>query len=243
MTLRAVFLDVDGVLLDPARTSAEWGRLMGDVLAPGVGGSPADWGRANSALVPELFRNRERWRDDDPLVSERSFGVLWLTEMCRFLGHAPPVSDAAWQLSLAVSAYVCRHADCAFPATIDVIRELALSYDVHLATGNPSWRMEPLLEQWGVRDLIGVPAGTDLVRVMKDSLQFHPAVLALAGVAPERAVVVDDDPEQVRRARALGARGVWVAAGAEDRSGAGCDVADAVISNIAELPDALRGIG
>ena len=103
--------------------------------------------------------------------------------------------------------------------------------------------VEPLLEQWGVRDLIGVPAGTDLVRVMKDSLQFHPAVLALAGVAPENAVVVDDDPEQVRRARALGARGVWVDAGIRVSGGAGGDVADAVISNIAELPDALRGIG
>ena len=243
MTLRAVFLDVDGVLLDPARTTAEWMRLMGDVLAPAVGGSPADWGRANGAIFPTLFRDRDRWRDDDPLISDRNFDILLLTEMCRFLGHAPPDPEAARELFVEVSVYVCRRADCAFPATIDVIRELALSYDVHLATGNPSWRMEPLLEQWGVRDLIGVAAGTDLVRVMKDSPQFHPSVFALAGVAPENAVVVDDDPEQVRRACALGARGVWVAAGAEDRSGAGCDVADAVISNIAELPDALRGIG
>jgi FMN phosphatase YigB (HAD superfamily) len=137
-----------------------------------------------------------------------------------------------------MDANVCERADCAFPATIDVVRELAASYDLHTATGNPSWRVEALLAQWGVRELFGVTSGPDLVGVMKDTARFHRRVFALAGVSPSRAIVVDDAPSHLARARAAGARTILV----DPDGGARADVSDAVVADIADVPDAVRRI-
>jgi len=153
MSRRAVFLDVDGVLLDPERTRAEWIRLMGDVLAPALGGTQGEWGRANAEAFPTAFADRGRWYDDDPAAAERNLITILLREPCRIVGVPYPGDDEAFALGRRVDAYVCRRADCAFPATIDVIRDLAASHDLHTATGNPSWRVEALLDQWGVRGL------------------------------------------------------------------------------------------
>jgi len=234
---RAVFLDVDGVLLDPELTPLEWNRLMGEVLAPAIGGTPADWGHANAAVFPRLFAARERWYDADPLVTERRFITLMLEEQCDFLGLARVAEEDAFRLGRELDAHVYRHARCAYPAAVAVIRELAAEREVHAATGNPSWRVEALLEQWGVRDLVGVLPGVDLVGVQKDSEAFYPAVFELAGVATDRAVVVDDVESHLARARRAGARTVLVGPGAASEQ------ADAVIGNVADLPATLRRLG
>lgn len=236
MTRPAIFLDVDGVLLDPVRTPAEWVRLMGDVLAPALGGAPADWGRANATAFPHVFADRAAWYDDDPTAAERKLITRLLREQCRIVGVPYPGDDAAFALGRRMDVYVCRHADCAFPATIGVLRDLAASHDLHTATGNPSWRVVALLDQWGVRDLFGVTPGTDLAGVMKDTADFYPRVFALAGVDARHAIVVDDAVEHVARIRAAGARAILVA----PNGGSGGEIADAVISNIAALPGAVR---
>jgi len=236
MSRQAVFLDVDGVLLDPVRTPAEWVRLIGDVLAPALGGAPAAWGRANAVVFPRVFADRARWVHDDPATAERRLITRLLREQCEMLDVAYPGDEDAVRLGRELDRYVCLHADCAFPATVEVIRELAARYAVHTATGNPSWRVETFLEQWGVRELVGVPAGTDLVGVMRDTTAFYRRVFALAGVEAEEAIVVDDTVENVVRARALGARAVLVDPDGGTRDG----VADAVIVNVAELPETLR---
>ena len=51
MPLKAVFLDVDGVLLDETKTPGEWIRLIGDVLSPALGGEPADWNEVRSLVA------------------------------------------------------------------------------------------------------------------------------------------------------------------------------------------------
>lgn len=238
MNRTAVFLDIDGVLLDPRRTPLEWIRLMGDLLAPALGGARSDWGRANAAAFPALFADRACWYDDDPLVAERNLATRLFREECRIVGVPYPGDDAAFALGRRLDEYVCRRADCAFAATTGVIHELAASYELHTATGNPSWRVEALFEQWHVRHLFGVTSGTDLVGVMKDSTEFHPRVFDLAGVRAGDAIVVDDAPGHTARARAAGARTILVDPGAHDAADA-ADAADAVIGNIAELPGVL----
>ena len=238
MQRTAVFLDVDGVMLDPVRTPAEWIRLIGDVLAPALGGEPADWGRANAEAFPRVIADRTAWYDDDPATAEHSLITLLLREQCRIVGVAYPGDDAAFALGREIDLHVCRNSDSAFPATIDVIRELATTHQLHTATGNPSWRVEALLEQWGVRDLFGVTTGTDLVGVTKDTEDFYRRVFALADVPAAHAVVVDDSASQLRIAHAVGARTVLVA----PERAAPDDAVGVVITNIAELPDAIRSL-
>ena len=238
MQAHAIFLDLDGVLLDPVRTPAEWVRLVGDVLAPALGGEPADWGRANAEAFPRVFADRDRWVHDDPETAERRLVTHQLREQCRLVDVPDPGDDRAVSLGRELDHHVCRHADCAFPATGGVIRELAAAGPVHTATGNPSWRVETLLEQWGVRELVGVPAGVDLVKAMKHTDAFYGRVFALARVRADQAVVVDDAPEHLARVRSLGARTVHVDPAGSLSSAA----ADAVIANIAQLPAALGRI-
>jgi FMN phosphatase YigB (HAD superfamily) len=239
MRRRAVFLDVDGVLLEPERTAAEWVRLVGDVLAPALGGEAAAWGRANAALFPVVFEDQARWFDPDPMVSERNLVTELLRAQCAFVGVPYPGDDAAFALGRELDLYVCRNADCAYPATIAVIRALAARRKVHTATGNPSWRVEALLEQWGVRDLVGVLVGKDLVGVMKATEDFYHRAFAMAGVAPADAIVVDDASSHLRRARAVGARTVLVDPGGTQPTG---DHVDSVIGNVAELPGVVEAL-
>ena len=212
---------------------------MGDVLAPALGGEPEDWGRANAQVFQAAFDDRVRWYDDDPEVAERNLIAALLRDECAIVGVPYPGDDEAFALGRRMDEYVCRRADCAFPAAVDVIRVLAASHELHTATGNPSWRVGSLLDQWGVRERFGVTPGTDLVGVMKDTAEFHRRVFALAGVDAVRAIVVDDSPEHLVRARAAGALGILVAPGGP----APCDAADAVVSGIAGVPEAVRRLG
>jgi phosphoglycolate phosphatase-like HAD superfamily hydrolase len=238
MTRRAVFLDVDGVMLDPPRTGAEWERLIGDVLAPALGGTPEEWGRANADVFPRVFADRGGWYHDDPIEAERRLVTEIFQGACEFLGLPLVSADDAVSLGRKVDAYVGRHTRAAFPRTVEVIRTLSLTFQLHTATGNPSWRIEPMLQRWGVRDLFGVLPGIDLAGAMKNSDAFYPAVFALAEVDAPEAVVVDDDGAQVLRARALGATTVLVHG--EGTEGADTAAADLVIANIEELPAALQ---
>jgi phosphoglycolate phosphatase-like HAD superfamily hydrolase len=239
VTASSVFLDVDGVLVDLQRASLEWIRLVGDVLAPALGGEPVAWGRANRGVFPRVFAEREAWYDPDPEVAERRWISLLLREECRIVGVAYPGDEEAVPLGRALDRYVCLHADCAFPGVEAVLRQVATTHDLHTATGNSSWKVEALLRQWGVRDVVGVPAGPDLAGVMKDTREYYRRVFALAGVAPESAIVVDDAAEHLQRACAVGARTVLVNAARESPDGA---VIDAVIHDITDLPIALAGL-
>jgi len=245
MSRRAIFLDVDGVMLDPERTSAEWVRLMGEVLAPALGGTPEEWGRANAKVFPRVFADRASWYRPDPEVSERLLITMMFREECALLELAAPSDEEAFRLGRELDVHVSHHTRAAFPATVEVIRNLALSFELHTATGNPSWRVEPMLEQWGVRDLFGVLPGGDLVGVMKGAEAFYPSVFALAGVEASEAVVVDDHNDMLLSARALGARTVLIGDGRGQRADVepGTAGADLVIANIEELPAALRRLG
>ena len=211
MPLRACFLDVDGVILDPTRTHLEWVRLMGDVLAPALGREPAEWGRANAEVFPRVWSGpREVWHDEDPLIADRRLSLLLLHEACRFLDVPLPDEETAAALSRRVDRYVYQNTRAAFPGAAAAIRTLATSYELHTATGNSSWRVEPLLEQLGVRQFFGVLCGPDLIGAMKPTAAFYERLFDRAGVQPSEAVVVDDQRAQLAIASRLGARTVLV---------------------------------
>lgn len=238
MPLRACFLDVDGVILDHARTHLEWVRLMGEVLAPALGREPADWGRANAEVFPRVWTGpRAVWHDDDPLIADRRLRVLLLHEACRFLEVPLPDEETATALSRRVDLYVGKNTRAAFPGAASAIRTLARSFELHTATGNLSWRVEPLLEQLGVRRFFGLPCGPDLVGAMKQTPAFYERLFARAGVHPSEAVVVDDERAQLEIAAALGARTVLVGGAAAPgvRTDTAVDVIDHVPSAVGAL--------
>ncbi len=228
MNPSAIFLDIGGVLADPTLQSAECQRLLGDVLVPALGGTHEDWAEANRAVFPRVWRLEASW-GDDPEVRFFREDMLIVRGMCELLGIDAPDDDECARLGREFGVYVSRNGDAELDDAASVVRSLAHRYDLHLATGHASWSAEAVLERIGLRDAFGVLCGPDLVGVRKRSPLFYPRLFELAGVAASEAVVVDDEPQQLARAVAAGARTVLVHGSEPWPDGAR-------IANIAELP-------
>src|SRR5205807_9449558 len=78
-----------GVLLDPTGIPAQWQRLVGEFLAPRLGGEPAAWGPANEYAAERMFA---RYRDPQgtPRETHGRLRRLWLREMCERVGVPSP---------------------------------------------------------------------------------------------------------------------------------------------------------
>jgi hypothetical protein len=99
--IETIFLDDGGVLSDNERRSGEWRRLVGEFLAPRLGGSAQAWGEANFAVFERQWRRFERWLQDQ--LAGGAYGDFfgspdeldrWLGEMCDHVGVARPPRDA-----------------------------------------------------------------------------------------------------------------------------------------------------
>ena len=154
MPRTTIFLDVDGVLVDAVKLRQEYVRLMGDVLAPALGGTPGDWGRANAVVFPRVWAEYEEWSDDPDEVN-RHVGRLNIQGMAEHLGIEPPDPDACMLLDDDCNRHVRGTGDFFFDASADVVRALAGSYDMHTASGNTSRLIDLMLKRLGVRELVG----------------------------------------------------------------------------------------
>jgi FMN phosphatase YigB (HAD superfamily) len=213
MSISAVFLDVDGVINDHTLNPGMWDSLMGDVLAPALGATPADWGRANRLVFPRIWAQNEDW-GTDPLERIRTESQLILNGMCQQLGLAPPSAEDCFELWKAVDLYIAGTARAAFPFAAESIRTLAGLVTVHTATGNPSWRVETLLGALGVRQHVGFPAGPDLVGIWKNDVDYYRRIFAVTKIPPAEALIVDDSPGCIELALKAGARAAHVCAAA-----------------------------
>jgi len=57
--IEVLFVDKGGGLIDNNDLSPQWRRLIGEFLAPRLGGSPEAWEAAN---IPAFAQEVERWR-------------------------------------------------------------------------------------------------------------------------------------------------------------------------------------
>lgn len=234
MSISAVFLDVDGVINDHALNPLMWDAHLGEVLAPALGATPADWGRANRKVWPPLWATQHTW-GTDPMERIRTETRLIVTAMCVELGIAPPSPERCFELWHQVDCHVAGTGRAAFPATAKTIRTLAESFVVHTATGNPSWRVEALLTALGVRHLVGFPAGPDLVGIWKNDVDYYRRIFTATEIQPAEALIVDDSPDCIELARAAGARAAHI----DDTGRCRCP-ADFHLPGLAELPSLLR---
>lgn len=229
-----VFLDVDGVLVDADKLPGEYIRLMGDVLAPALGGTPDDWGRANAIVWPRAWEQHKDSTDD----LQRRFAISNVQGMAEHLGIAPPDEDTCLRLDDDFTRHVRANGDFFFDASADVIRTLAATYELHTASGNAAWAVEVMLDRLGVRDLIGFKCGADLIDARKGGPDFYPRLFDATNTDPATAVIVDDQPNQLALAAALGAATVLIAADPSDLT----HPVDATIRTIDELPAAIAAL-
>jgi phosphoglycolate phosphatase-like HAD superfamily hydrolase len=232
-----VFLDVDGVLVDADKLPREYVRLMGDVLAPALGGVPEEWGAANAIVFPRVWAQLQDSTDDRDELTRR-IAVATVQGMAEELDIAPPDEDTYMRLDDDFSRYVRIHGDFFFDTSANIVRTLAASYDLHMASGNDSKLIELMLDRLGVRDLVGFMCGSDLVDTRKGGPDFYPRLFAATTTDPAGAVIVDDQPAQLAQAAALGAATMLIEATPSDAT----HPVDATIRTIDELPAAIAAL-
>lgn len=136
MPIRAVFLDAGGVLLDTTIMAPQWQRLLGDFLAPRLGGDPAAWGPAN---VYAAERMRARYRDPGgtPRETHGRLRRLWLREMCERVGILPPREASA--IADEAYAWVSERVTAPMPGVVELARALSgRGVRLFTSTGQPS---------------------------------------------------------------------------------------------------------
>ena len=244
-SISTIFLDDGGVMNDNGRRAPQWERLVGEFLAPELGGDPAAWGEANRVVFDRQWRRFEEWTPERTAAGEYGdfFGSSeererWLREMCEHVGLSVPPVDACVRLAAETEAYVIPRVRAAYPGAVDAIRTLhERGYTISTASSAPSENLEQSLAGLGVRELFTERLyGPDLVRTLKERPEFYRRVFADAGVAPADVLVVDDSPQPLQRAADAGAATVLISA-ETTRSGD----PHTVINSLAELPSLLAG--
>ncbi|MGH2461930.1 MAG: HAD family hydrolase [Chloroflexota bacterium] len=212
MVPTTIFLDDGGVMNDNASRGPQWQRLVGEYLAPRLGGAAADWGRANLAIFEPLYQQylatMHRNPDLDAAVYRAEEHDAWLRGMCDEVSVAAP-ADRATRVALAeeTHAFVTRRVRSTYPGVVEAIRTLhAAGYCLHTASGEHSLDLAGYLEGMGVRDCLGTLYGPDLVHAVKDSPAYYPRIFTHADLDPRQALVVDDSEAALDRAASVGAQ-------------------------------------
>ena len=207
----------------------QWQRLVGEFLAPLLGGSPAAWAEANRVVVEELLTSM--WAN--PIADYQAFreqeARAWLLGMCGHVGVAAPPLDEILALHDRATAWITPRVRSAAPGAVAAIRTLhGRGHRLMTASGEDSLSLAGYLEGMGVRACFERLYGPDLINTTKHGPLYYRRVLQDAGVAPAEALFVDDSRVAVGWIRDTGARAIHV----------GSDVAA-----LAELPDYLLRLG
>ena len=235
-----LLLDIDGVILDNERWEEESARLGGPALASLLGGDPEAWAAHQERVWVEVwsrgcgeFRggpglrglNLSRWWD--------RVEAEWIAEVCEVVGvEAPETFEERVDAAERTTIHIIENTQGVYPGAAGAIEELSGRFEIHMASGNPSFVVQAVLRRLGVRDRVGRPFGSDLVGCQKGDARFYPAILEAVGAAPSRAIVVDDGAEPLASARAAGLRTVQV-------GGAPSGESDLTVGSLAELPDVI----
>ena len=238
-----IFLDDGGVLHDNDRRAAEWRRLIGEYLAPRLGGDRAAWGRANQTVFDAQWQRYEDWseahaRDDDyvDFFTSRDERVRWLADMCQQVDVRVPHPDDCYALAVATEQYVVPRIRAVFPDAVAAIRMLhARDHALATASGGLSNDLDQYLGGMGVRECFTNRLyGPDLVQTQKASPLYYERILADAGIAPSEALFVDDNVRAVAWAAETGARTVHLC-----RTGDPAPAASHVVRDLLELVELL----
>jgi HAD superfamily hydrolase (TIGR01509 family) len=238
-----ILLDDGGVMNDNSIRGVEWQRLVGEYLAPRLGGTAGAWAEANRVVFSQMWREFEDLlrpvQEEDRAEYFDFFGEQrgrWLHDMCARVGVDTPSANDCYALGLETEQYVLPRVRSGYLGAAEAIRALhARGYALCTASGQTAFELEGYLTGLGVRDLFPKRLyGPDLVGAMKGTTAYYERILADAHLNASETLVVDDQPLPIKRAAALGITTVYVG----ERGPAD---AHHTVARVADLPGLLRG--
>jgi HAD superfamily hydrolase (TIGR01509 family) len=185
--IEAVVFDMDGVLVD----------------------SEGIWWEVREEFARSLGR---RWREEDQMATMGCSTVAWARVMVERLGLGElPGWDEAAVAHEIIGRMQARYRE-RLPAragAAEAVRRAAAHWRIALASGSPRELGETVLGALGLRDVLRVAVYGDEVEQGKPAPDIYLRALAQLGVAPARAVGVEDSANGIR---ALAAAGMGIVA-------------------------------
>ena len=232
--IESIFQADGGTMSDNDRRAPQYRAILGDYLAPRLGGSPSQWSDANAAIVAGSMDAFDEFPLDGGYLAARRIHIIkWLRDMCELVGvDASADEDECADLARATHQFVWARIECEIPGAGNAIRELhEMGYSIYAGSGTEAVDLDATLRGMGVRDLFTETYGTDLVDTWKGSRNYYDRILAHAGVPPEKALFVDDNNRSIDWATEVGAMGVLISDEQPDITNA-----VEVIDSLTELP-------
>jgi HAD superfamily hydrolase (TIGR01509 family) len=213
--ITALFFDDGGVLNDNSARGPQWQRLVGEYLAPRLGGTAAAWGQANRLVVERMDAPRavarQRARYPDAHEFERIRLSAWLGAMIAEVGVRSPSAESMLTMALETTAFVTRQIRSAFPDVVATLAALAeRGYVLHTASNEASHELAGYLEGMGVRRYFDRLYGPDLVRAHKTGPLYYQRIFTECALHPNQALIIDDSPQAITHARRAGAQAALV---------------------------------
>lgn len=237
--LPVILLDDGGVMNDNLLRGKQWPPLIGKFFAPRLGGSATAWAKANPIVMRHILEpaywlqrieTAHNYRD-----FENAYWLDWLQGMAQIVGITLPTDEECIQLAQEAESFVIPYVRSAFPGVIETIKWLyEEGYTLHTASGESSTHLGYYLEGMGVRHCFGRLYGPDLLDEFKDRPEYYSKLFADLQLEPNDALVVDDSPQALARARTFGANTVLISASNERAH------ETFVIPSLADLPALLH---
>lgn len=208
-------------------------RALGEAGAPVTEAEAEDVHERSGVLLVERFWSRNR----DPGPAEQLRIVLDTARPGAAARLTPVAFDAALE---AYSSPVLAHPPDLCPGATVAVRELAargVSLGIVSNTGRtPGVILRRVLERHGLLAHFVAISYSDEIGVRKPDAEIFRATLARAGVPPEGAVHIGDNPDaDVVGAQGVGMRAAHYTAGFR----APASQADLIVTDLALLPDAV----
>ena len=131
--------------------------------------------------------------------------------MCASAGVQTPPDDVAMTLAREAAVYVSQRAEAEVAGAADAVRLLRRAgYELHMASGTPSWELEGILHRMGIREAFAGLCGPDVVDHVKHGPEFYRHILAHGRLTPGECVVVESSHACCAWATEAGARAIRV---------------------------------
>lgn len=212
--IHAVFLDDGGVLNNNELRAPQWQELTAQYFAPRYGGDHNAWKQANRISFEKVMKSWQKAKKE-PEIDFNGFwqkeSEQWVTTMFHHVGVAPPPSHELYSVAIKAEEWITPRVHAEFPGAIQTVHHLKeRGYLLYTASGGTSWQLRGYLKGMGIADYFEEFYGADLINTMKASSLYYKRMFRHAGISPEQALVVDDFPENILRAKEVGATGVLI---------------------------------
>lgn len=210
--LPILLFDFDDTLSEQTVFNLHYVRAIGQILSSRFGGEEAAWSQCAIDMFVMLEAQYISRFKEVPTGYNAWFGTMHSQAMhLVFASMNLPLPPDAEQLSKTTQRLALAQCDATFPGTVDAIKYLCnAGYTLHMASGNDSEHLRYALEGAKLAPYFDRLYGPDLLDCAKEGPEFYIRMFQHLNIVPNRAIIIDNDPNAIRWAISVGAQAIQV---------------------------------